>query len=460
MRYQDLSYFNDPEFKELLDKYEAAIQDGGEPYFDPGEFTDIAEYYMMNEREEEANQCIDLALTIHPNANDPQIFLARQQLFHGNLTVARQLARTIPDQEDREVKFFWAEWLIRKEQPEEAHQMLEEYGETVTEERDFFLYDTANIFTDYDQWEIATRWAKRLKEEFPNFKNTDLLISDIMVSTGRVAEAMPLLQGILDTDPFNRDAWNLLAEAESGQEHYAESLEAIDYLLAIDEHNPQAWLIRANCLFHLNRLNEAHEQYLFYLEEEPKDFVTRYFDGVTLTNLERFDDALMQLELALSHANKEAAEYLHILLQLSYVLSKLRRKDEAIKRLDQAHAISDNATDDEYQLLLGQIYLDNQDVHTANQCFLEALRTTQKEHDTMLFIGISYAEASYFSTAVNIFTELLTTDMPERDARILPYLAYCLFFMPDKTEYERVYALARQANPTLTEYLFSPVMKE
>lgn len=43
------SYFEDPEFKEALEKYEGMVKNHTPAYFDADELTDIAEYYASKE---------------------------------------------------------------------------------------------------------------------------------------------------------------------------------------------------------------------------------------------------------------------------------------------------------------------------------------------------------------------------------------------------------------------------
>ena len=81
---EDYSYFQDKEFRNSLAAYEH-MQKGGEMVeLDAETLTDIAEYYAMNQRDDEATRCIKYALSFYPDSVDPQIFLARQQMFFGH----------------------------------------------------------------------------------------------------------------------------------------------------------------------------------------------------------------------------------------------------------------------------------------------------------------------------------------------------------------------------------------
>ena len=103
MREEDLNYFEEPDFKRALEKYENALANNSSVYLDADELTDIAEYYMTKGQEDKADEAIQLALNLHPESVDPQIFLSRQQMFYGNMERAHEICDSILDQNDREV---------------------------------------------------------------------------------------------------------------------------------------------------------------------------------------------------------------------------------------------------------------------------------------------------------------------------------------------------------------------
>lgn len=455
MRSEDLSYFEEEEFKEALAQYESALSEGRQVYMDADELTDIAEYYMVNEREPDATECINLAVQLHPDAIDPQVFLSRQQMFHGNMKAARRIAKAIDDQNDREVQFLWAEILIKEERQEEAYHRLQTYYETLEEDKDLFLYDAAGVFMDYDEWETATLWAKQLKKEFPKFKKTDILLSDIMVCCGKVSEAVTLLDDILSQEPFNKEAWNLMAEAQSGQEHYSEALEAIEYLLALDEKNEQAKLIRANCLFHLNRMAEAFLQYEDYLKRNPEDVSAIFFASVTLSNLGFYEDSYEMLSKAYELTTEDSPERSRIYLQYSFLASKTKGLREALDYLDKCYEAEGRKQDSDYFLLQGQYYLENGKPYMAEDLFQTALDMSDDQQTTKLMIAITFAENDEFETATDILEKLMDSDMPEKETRCLPYLAYCTHFIAIHPMRKVYFQQAMTYNPELTKSLFA-----
>lgn len=463
MRNEDLTYFESKEFKGTLAHYEAAVNEGRPIYMDADELTDVAEYYMIKEREEEASQCIHTALELHPEATDPQVFLARQQLFHGHIEKAKELASVILDQQDREVRFLWAEIRIKEGRAQEASQQLMYYYRTLDEEKDLFLYDAAGVFMDYNEWEIALMWAEELKKKFPQFERADLLRSEIMVCYGRCQKAIPILDKILNENPFCAEAWSLMAEAQSGLEHYTEALEAIDYVLAIDETNLSAMLIRANSLFHLQRMKEAHEQYVKYLEKCPNDVSILYFDAVTLTNLECYHEALTQLGVALDYCHDDSPELSAIYIQTSYLMSKFNEAEHALTALEQAYSVNEKEKDTEYYLLKAHIYMENNIREDVEEYFDQAMRLAHDKNATRMTIAIEYAECEKYEKATALFEEILTDItciIPDKEARCLPYLAYCTHFLKQYPKYKEYTQRAIQLNPQLTTFLFQHIYPE
>ncbi len=87
MSTEDLSYFQEEEFKKNLALYEQMLQGGQSVYLEADELTDIAEYYLVQNDTDKAMACIQYALNIHPGSIDPLIFLARQKntrLYYGS----------------------------------------------------------------------------------------------------------------------------------------------------------------------------------------------------------------------------------------------------------------------------------------------------------------------------------------------------------------------------------------
>ena len=333
---EEEDFFDDPEFLENFQKYEKAHKNGEPIYMDAEDLTDIAEFYMTQNREEEANEAISLALSLYPDSIDPLIFLSRQQMFHDNLDEAIKIAHSIPDQNDRETIFLWTEILIRSEKPEEALQFIlskQEEMEEDDEDEDMFLYDAACIFMDYQEHEIAQQLISMLEEKFPQNANFRKLKIENLVSMEEFDKAISLMQNFIDEHPYSTSAWRIMAEAYVGKGDFLGALDNIEYCLAINPTSAQALMVKAHCLFHLNQLTQAHEIYLQLQKTYPENGRCYYMDAITLANMEKFSEAKDCIRIALKYTPEYDEERVQVLVHKAYIESKCHNVKKALRQV-------------------------------------------------------------------------------------------------------------------------------
>lgn len=450
----DQQYFEHPDFKRALHQYEEGMQESGSVYMDADDLTDIAEYYMVHGRREEADRAIELAVSLHPDSIDPQVFLSRQQMFQNNLEEAHRICDAIIDQQDREVQFLNAELMIREQETEKAVNYLRGISQEITDERDFFLYDSAGIFLDYSLWEEAKVFAAILEQEYTSFHKLKELKADIFANTGEYESAIPILQGIIDESPYNVYAWNLLAESQLATEQFNEAMDSVEYVFAIDPQNQRAKITKANCFFHLNAPERAHELYREYLAENPQDDVIYFLDSVCLSGMERYQEAAEALTKANEVGEGYSSEQFHIYLQQTYVESKLRHYDQAMEALDKAHAMCIDDPSFEYHLLRGQVCLENGRTQEAEEAFAQAMRISQDLANTKTMIGIAYEECDRYEEAATILQDVVNASDEDIVSTAIPYLAYSYFKSGRTQSYLCNLKRAVQMNRETTQFLF------
>ncbi len=464
MTEEDFEYFNEPRFKKVLKQYEQSVSAGKLPYMDAEELTDVAEYYMTYGREEDANSAIQLALDLHPDSVDPQIFLSRREMFYGNLKQAKEILQNIPDQEDREVKFLKAELLIREGKEKTAMEFLQNVAQEIEEDKQLFIYDCAGVFMDYELWEYAMVWAKMLVKEYPKYKKGKKLIANILVSMGEYEKALPVLQEILDDFPYETKIWNLTAESLGAMERYSEAMEATEFVLAIDKDNFRAKLTRANCCFHMNKLEEAHQGFQELLSL-PKDANyapemisgIRFTDAVCLASMRRYEEASECLENAIrNEQDATQPEIYRLRMHQAYVESKLHRLDKAIEAWQCARDASESEKPSSSELLLmGEIYLENGIPAKAEEYFRQAKDISTTPYETKLSIALAYGETGNLQKAIDDLQQIIQTFGQEEAGTAIPYLAYFYQNAKDKKQYLHYIRQAAHADKETTEFLFS-----
>ena len=135
MNYDMSSYFEDPEFKEALAKYEGMVESHTPAYFEADELIDIAEYYASKGRHKDADKAINLAIQLHPDNIDALIFRARSLMLLGKKEEAQMVMQLINNPADREFRFLQADLLIEEEHMEEADKILQQLAMDETSTR-------------------------------------------------------------------------------------------------------------------------------------------------------------------------------------------------------------------------------------------------------------------------------------------------------------------------------------
>ncbi|MBR6032790.1 MAG: tetratricopeptide repeat protein [Bacteroidaceae bacterium] len=450
-------YYHSRHFLRLLHRYEKAVSEGYMPYLEADELTDIAEYYMTDKQDAKANQAIQAAIDMHPDSVDPQIFLARQKMFYGELDEAHAIIDGITEQDDCEVIYIRAELLIREERAPEASDFLLDQMELMQDCLDTFLYDCTAIFMDYDQWELARDWMERLRETYPTHPQLPIMEAEILMGLDNYEDALPMLQAILDDEPYNSEAWNLLAETYVALEKYPEALEAADFSLAIDPQDSDALLMKGNAYMRDEQMGEAIDCYTRYLEAQPDDLSVQISLGLCYSSEERYKEVLPLLEKAEQYALKlpdGEADLPQIYQMRAYALSRLERTAEALAAIEQAIKLGDETQTWRYIMTKADIYLQIDKTKQAEECFAEALQKSTEQGETLFDIALIYSNAGYNDCAIELLDDVWSIFGTQEGKFVVPYLANCYLHKHDMENFLAYLKLAPFCDREATQLLF------
>lgn len=333
---EDYNYFQDNDFRESLAAYEHMVTTGESAELDSETLTDIAEYYAMNQRMDEANRCIQYALSFYPDSVDPQIFLARQQMFYGSKEEAWRICNAIADQDDREVLFLRAELYFYFNESQRAFDLLfSRYQEEADdEEAAELLHDSIELCKDYGFGDKAMEWVKLLRREFPDYTDAIALQAEIHNFRHEYQETINLIEANIQSMPYDTRAWLQLAEAHFWLENYTEALEATDYVLAINDQDAEGLLTRANILIDTDQMEEAHTYYTRFLHFFPNDEKANYLDAQCLIGMGKCGAAIQRLERLLTLPGYAMRGYAYA--YLAYCHAQMGNNEQSLHYRQQA----------------------------------------------------------------------------------------------------------------------------
>jgi tetratricopeptide (TPR) repeat protein len=453
-----VSFFEDPEFKSSLAKYEDMVKNHVPAYLEGDELTDIAEYYASTGREEEAEAVVQYGLSIHPDDIDLLVFKARTLCLQGEVDEARDVLKLITDQKDREVRFLLFDILTEEGNREEADRVMEELA--ADEEYSMeVMVDIMQIYVDNDQPEKAKEWYDRVDKAYdiPELirtrKRCRSIFCDYYLSTGDNQHCIPLLQEMVDEAPYSVGLWNDLARCylEEGEEEKAH--EAVDFSLAIDDQDVEALETKAACYRISGNITECI-RFLERAEQTGKNFPFINLQlAKTLLDIREYEKLVEVCERILTRPdeihNIAVIDQLHGYLAIGYLATG--KEEEGLKWLGKVRGLFCNAVST--QIVTGHCALIYQEPDTAYEFFEKAIESAHNLPDEMHFKTLFEIAGLLFDykeldKAAKVY-KIMIQRFP-KESRIALYLAmYCFAYTRQIQWFYHCFARIRKELPAI-----------
>lgn len=437
-------YFDSEEFRNTLESYEESVRSGHPLFLDADDLADIADYYHFTGIDQQADEVIEYALSLYPNATLPNVFKAREALAIGDYDSAVEYIEQIENQDDPEYHYMQAELLIAKDQVEKADEYLREYFATVPpEEYQDFVYDIANIYFDYGLSDKAYEWLMRTKGDGSNdFKE---LMARILFGLGKYKDSERIFNELLDRDPYSKRYWNGLANAQFMNEDFSGSVTSSEYAIAIDPNDADSLLNKANALYRLGNFEEAIRYYDRFGELVQPDEFSLLHKGSSLVNLNRHDEAFSTLLQALKISPADSPFLPQIYQELAFCCSTLGRLDEALDYIERTRDLDCDHID--MLVLKGHILLEHNHIHEAEEVFKNAMIRSEEDPMVILRILVSLYDNKYVKAAYEMFKKFFALIVNEDFNQGYSYMALCCWDLHFTEEFLMYLRLAVERNP-------------
>ena len=115
----------DKELQELAEQYEAAKAENKPIYLDADDLADLADWYAMRGKSEQAAEVVEYGLRLHPNSTPLLVEQAYLFMDAQKRDKAKQIIDQIPESYSSEVKVLKANILLGEGKVDEAEQLLD-----------------------------------------------------------------------------------------------------------------------------------------------------------------------------------------------------------------------------------------------------------------------------------------------------------------------------------------------
>lgn len=268
-----------PPYPSRIQEYETLVSKQVFPvWIDVEDLLDIIEYYEREHKEYEAENAMRVALRMHPDNPQVKLHQACRLKTYGRWTEALALVATLENQEDIDVLFFYAEKALSELNPNLAGHYIEQifahlsidFDETAR--IDGIRQDIGNLYLDYGFSDLALSFYSQVSETSPEYPKTLMSIAEICFQQGNVREAERQINKVLDQDPYNIEAWVLMADIAYEAQNFDLCIEASDYALVIDRSNQRALRFRTFAALEKKDFDTVLNLYDTYRQNYPDDY--------------------------------------------------------------------------------------------------------------------------------------------------------------------------------------------
>ncbi len=193
------------------------------------------------------------------------------------------------------------------------------------------------LLSDDKRWIEATDEAKTAVGIEPDSSFTHYSHATCLVTRNHYAEAEDAIMESLRLDPYDADAYGVLARSHMGRDKYQSALDAAEQGLSIDPEHLQCGNLRSILLERLGRGAEAVASSAANLARDPDNAMSHSAHGWTLLNTGRYKEAQVAFREALRldpHDEMARKGLMQAMNNRSFIFRMVHRFYVAMSRLN------------------------------------------------------------------------------------------------------------------------------
>lgn len=426
---------------DLIKKYEQVRYMNKKFYFDADEFTMITNHYITKKDILEAEQAINLGLSMHSHSPDLMIIKAKVLVASKKYEAAYDYLMTIAqDDTNIDLLLLKFECLIKLRRTTEASAYLDYILEGDLNEADYYTFVKEIGFkcNDAEYFDSASMLLEKALKVDPT--NTDVLIelSYAYEMSDNVEKAIELTNTLIDLNPYSFDSWVTLGRLHLYNYEHDLSIDAYDFALAIKESDVDVLKLKAITYSE----GYDYEKELIVLNEcidaSPDD--ESLYDEL-LEKYREFEEYWMEEkdEEVLKVLEKKAARFgsKGLLLKMAFLnlrTDKLDVAEEIFARIpeDEKHTA-------EYYKLEGLIAIFNDDYVSAEVAYLKALSLNPNDVEVLDNLAEISLELDKYEQSAQYLEQMIAID--PKTAIGTFRLAYIRFEIGEKEPFDKALSL-------------------
>ncbi len=453
----DKGFFDTPEFRELLKKYEQMKKENNCSYFETDQLSDILSYYLYHEKTTEVEEVYAIAKRLHPGSPEVTKMEIRMLLSYGKPEAAISLFERLQYIDDDETLLLKAETHLALKDYKSSRKLAREIlrRSTITDET---AYDALEILLDCGFAQEVLSAADEGLTRYPGSHNLLEVKAESLIELQRTDEAIEIYNKLLDETPYSTFYWEQLGHIYYMIERYGKALECFEYELTIDDSIEYAKMMQGYCYHHLHDYTKSKELFTRLGEKYPKsiipDFYTALATAYTGNKAEAIEAFLQVAAKAIEKNSSGNIEAMLALLNVSILYLQTGNYDSSATYIKEA--LRYVPTDDSLKQIIAHRSPLYELRDKENMTFPDINSTETKEwklYEILYRLGIQLLEQRANILALYALY-MARTGAPDT-ADIDAYIAYILYTLGEtKEEFREMTDSALQGKSEKLFFLF------
>ncbi|MBX2974303.1 MAG: tetratricopeptide repeat protein [Flavobacteriales bacterium] len=285
-----------------VERYESMRQHGTMYFFDVEEFEIIIDHYLEQSDARRAKEVLELAQRQHPGSVDLKFSETHVLMSQGKLNRALEVLDAIGKMEpfNEDVHLHKASIFSQLRNHRRAVEHYKRALDLTEEGLDEIHLDLAFEYENLEKYDLA---LESLKQALTINPENEAVLYELAycfdVSDAHQA-AVAFFREFTNENPYAFVAWFSLGNALARLDRYEESIEALDFCLAIEERFTSALFSKARNLLILGRYQEAIDCYQETIDFDGAQAVTFSYIGECYEKMEHYEQALIHYDQSIA----------------------------------------------------------------------------------------------------------------------------------------------------------------
>lgn len=317
-----------------VDQYEQLRNEAPHWYMDAMQLNEVVDYYEERGQHADAEQCLRLALKLHPADDDLKVKWAYILRSKGQTEEAKQIISQLPES-NLDVRFFKAEVALAHFDLETAEHIFQQILTDDSEiSPDWHLRtEIAECYQVEGYTAEALRMLSQIPEDSEESVRAHLMKADCYYNLHETTRAITELNIAIDRNPYDVSSWGMLAELQYESGKYAEAQEACQYALAVNPTDEKALRVSFFAYKISHDHNKALEQAAIYVKHWPNEYYLPMNAGELCVEEGRITEAIEYYGRANQNCPDEHQDRMRILADVAQAQTHQGKLEEAFRTL-------------------------------------------------------------------------------------------------------------------------------